>query len=168
MSFNNLEPLLSVLFDNADPIDFVGERQADGSYINYPTFVGTLAKDMGGHYADLMHMAVGVAGEAGELLDALKKCWVYGKEMDRDNVIEELGDLEFYMQGLRLLIGASRDEVLQANYVKLKQRYGDSYTDEKAIDRADKKLEIIDVTNPAQPVSDSDVAAMDSQAGVLK
>ena len=50
--------------------------------------------------ADLWHMATGVAGEAGELLDAIKKHVVYKRELDRENVVEELGDLRFYMAGL--------------------------------------------------------------------
>ena len=46
-------------------------------------------------------MVVGVSGEAGELLDAVKKAVIYRKPLDLENVIEELGDLEFYMEGLR-------------------------------------------------------------------
>lgn len=38
-------------------------------------------------------MATGVSGEAGELLDAVKKSVVYKKPLDRENVVEELGDL---------------------------------------------------------------------------
>lgn len=89
--------------------------------------------------AHLWHMATGVAGEAGELLDAVKKHVVYNKELDRQNVIEELGDLEFYMEGIRQNIDVSRDEVLTSNYNKLNKRYKDkSYTNEAAIARADK------------------------------
>ena len=44
----------------------------------------------------LMHCAVGIAGEAGELLDCVKKHWKYGKDFDRNNAVEECGDLLFY------------------------------------------------------------------------
>lgn len=88
---------------------------------------------------NLLHAAVGVCTEAGELLDAIKKNCVYEKELDRENVIEELGDLEFYMEQMRQAIMANRDEVLQANIDKLhKKRYPNGYTNEAAIDRADK------------------------------
>lgn len=93
--------------------------------------------------ADLLHMAIGISGEAGELLDAIKKNTVYQKVLDRENVIEELGDLEFYMEGLRQNLNISREETLQGNIKKLltgeKARYKlGKYTDEQAKARADK------------------------------
>lgn len=41
----------------------------------------------------LLHGAIGLATESGEFLDALKKHIYYGKELDRVNLAEELGDL---------------------------------------------------------------------------
>lgn len=88
---------------------------------------------------DLWHMATGISGEAGELLDAIKKHVIYTKPLDRDNVIEELGDLEFYMEGLRQNLGITREETIQKNIEKLSVRYhGLTYSDQKAQDRADK------------------------------
>jgi NTP pyrophosphatase (non-canonical NTP hydrolase) len=89
---------------------------------------------------NLLHMAVGISGEAGELLDAVKKAVIYRKPLDFENVIEELGDLEFYMEGLRQEIGVSRDETLKANIEKLSKRYEKmTYTDEHAQTRLDKQ-----------------------------
>jgi NTP pyrophosphatase (non-canonical NTP hydrolase) len=94
--------------------------------------------------AHMWHMATGISGEAGELLDAVKKHVIYQKELDRVNVIEELGDLEFYMEAFRGIIGVTRDEVLEVNLHKLVEgpnaRYSNSeYSDKKAQDRADKQ-----------------------------
>lgn len=90
--------------------------------------------------ADAMHAAIGVAGEAGELLDAVKKHVIYNKPLDRENVVEELGDLEFYMEQLRQNIGVTREETLAANIAKLEIRYnGLRYSDQAAQDRADKQ-----------------------------
>lgn len=89
--------------------------------------------------AHQLHMAVGVAGESGELLDAIKKHVVYRKPLDIQNVIEELGDLEFYMSGLRQSIGVTREVTLTRNYHKLMmKRYPNGYTDQAAQDRTDK------------------------------
>ena len=89
---------------------------------------------------DLLHMAVGVAGEAGELLDAVKKHVIYNKPVDKENIIEELGDLEFYMQGIRANLFILRSEVLEFNIQKLTKRYSSgSYSDKEAHDRVDKK-----------------------------
>lgn len=90
--------------------------------------------------ADLLHMAVGISGEAGELLDAIKKHAIYGKELDLDNVIEELGDLEFYMRGIRSVLGVTRRTTLLENVFKLQRRYPvGKYSNENAIRREDKK-----------------------------
>lgn len=114
--------------------------------INFEDMVNQLAKpgkaiveQMTPQKAHLLHMAVGISGEAGELLDAIKKLVVYNKELDLTNVIEELGDLEFYMEGLRQGLTLDREETIKANIVKLGSRYrGHQYTDEQAHNRADK------------------------------
>lgn len=86
-----------------------------------------------------LHMAVGISGESGELLDAIKKQVIYNKPLDRENVVEELGDLEFYMEGLRQGLGITREETLLANIAKLGKRYeGLTYSDAAAQARADK------------------------------
>ena len=99
-----------------------------------------IIKELNPTKADLLHMAVGVAGEAGELLDAVKKATIYNKTIDYENMIEELGDLEFYMSRIRQIIGVTRDEVLEHNYKKLSKRYAlGKYSNEQAQDRADKE-----------------------------
>lgn len=90
---------------------------------------------------DLWHMATGISGEAGELEDAVKKHVAYNKDLDRKNVIEELGDLEFYMEGLRQNLNITREETLDHNKQKLwGKRYAKgAYSDEQAQERADKQ-----------------------------
>jgi len=99
----------------------------------------TIAAEMTGEDGHLMHMAIGVCGEAGELLDAIKKKVIYRKELDRENVLEELGDIEFFLEGIRQGLGITRDQCLEANISKLGKRYeGMKYSDSAAQDRADK------------------------------
>lgn len=87
-----------------------------------------------------LHAALGCAGEAGELADAIKKEYIYNKPRDRTNIIEELGDLRFYMQAVMNHYGITESEILQANANKLGKRYkGLRYTDTAAITRADKE-----------------------------
>lgn len=90
--------------------------------------------------ANLLHMAVGVSGEAGELLDAIKKATIYSKPLDRENLVEELGDLEFYLEGVRAECGITRSETLTHNKLKLlgKRYASGSYSDAQAVARADK------------------------------
>lgn len=99
-----------------------------------------IINDLTPEKADLLHMAVGVSGEAGELLDAVKKAVIYNKEMDLENVIEELGDLEFYMSKIRQIVGITREEILKQNIDKLSIRYAKGkYSNDQAQERADKE-----------------------------
>lgn len=87
----------------------------------------------------LLHMIVGLSGEVGELTDAIKKNIFYRKPLDLKNVIEELGDIEFYIEGLRSALNISRELTLEENIKKLSKRYNSgSYSDEEAKERADK------------------------------
>jgi NTP pyrophosphatase (non-canonical NTP hydrolase) len=98
-----------------------------------------IVETMNSHNAHLIHMVMGICGEAGELLDAIKKATIYQKELDLVNVVEELGDLEFYIQGLRAALHISREQCLEANIEKLRTRYGKVYSDKAAQERADKQ-----------------------------
>lgn len=126
-----------LIADIHDPVEVCTATQV--VRMPYDEFVCNLVKDMGSITNDRLHAAVGIAGEAGELLDAIKKNWAYGKPIDTVNIIEELGDLEFYITAMRQLIGISRQSVIQQNTDKLAKRYdGGVYTDAAAIARADK------------------------------
>lgn len=98
------------------------------------TFYGKFVEDMfktdaPDDYTDrfgITHAAAGIAGEAGEVVDLIKKSVFTGKNMYIDEIIKELGDLEFYLEALRQQLHITRDEVLKANWAKLSQRHGDS------------------------------------------
>jgi len=98
-----------------------------------------IVSEVNGSDMHLIHMMMGVTGEAGELMDAIKKSVIYRKPLDRINVLEELGDIEFYLEGLRQQLDITRDLVLAANIEKLSKRYeGFKYSDTAAKNRADK------------------------------
>jgi NTP pyrophosphatase (non-canonical NTP hydrolase) len=114
---------------------------------------------------NLWHMATGISGEAGELLDAIKKAAIYNKSLDMENVIEELGDLEFYMEGLRKTLNISRNQCLEANMEKLYKRYpGYKYSDESAQKRKDKESE----RHPSEHAVDNDVPRLHTKGQVEK
>lgn len=98
-----------------------------------------ILRELTSEQTHLMHMAIGIAGEAGELLDAIKKHVIYNKKLDMENIIEELGDIEFHMQGLRRPLNITREETLVQNVTKLSIRYAEhKYSDQSAQNRADK------------------------------
>lgn len=115
--------------------------------INHGDMVAALAKSgeairavLTASDCHLIHMSIGIAGEAGGLISAVKKHTIYRTPLDLENVIEELGDLEFYMEGLRQELNLSRDQILKANIQKLGKRYaGFKYSDLAAKERKDKQ-----------------------------
>lgn len=116
-------------------------------FTNHSEMVANLRKpaehihaDLSAKKIDCWHAATGIVGEAGELIDAIKKNVVYNKELDMKNIIEELGDIEFYIEQLRQVLNITREETLQANIEKLNKRYSQGkFTDAQAQARADKE-----------------------------
>lgn len=102
---------------------------------------------------NLLHMAVGISGESGELLDAIKKHVIYQKPLDRENVKEEIGDLLFYVSNLLQSTGFSFEDVLRHNIDKLSVRYSSGkYSNVQAQTRADKSPdEFSDVSHTKTP-----------------
>lgn len=92
-----------------------------------------------GTTGSLLHGALGISGEAGELLDAVKKHVMYGKELDKTNVLEEIGDMLWYMSIALESVGSSFEEVMQLNHDKLEKRYPGGFTEALAQLRLDKQ-----------------------------
>ena len=87
---------------------------------------------------DLMHATLGIAGESGEIVDAVKKHVIYGKELDVVNMREEIGDIMWYIALACRTLDFDLDELLQENIDKLQKRYPEKYSDEHATIRLDK------------------------------
>ena len=83
----------------------------------------------------LLHAGIGLSTESGEFLDALKKHIFYGKELDRVNLVEEVGDLFWYIAIVADELGFKIEDVMENNISKLKARYGDKFSEDKAENR---------------------------------
>lgn len=94
-----------------------------------------------GTTGSLLHGAIGISGEAGELLDAVKKHVFYGKPLDVNNVKEEISDVLWYQAIALEAVGSSFDEVMQINHDKLEKRYPSGFTEQHAVARLDKQGE---------------------------
>ena len=116
--------------------------------LRYDVFVAKLFKYDSPKVMQL-HAAVGVAEEAGELAGCIKKHAVYNKPLTepmkedgkslQEHIIEEAGDVLFYVQAVLNQFGFSFQDVLQHNAIKLSKRYQElEYSDAKANARADK------------------------------
>ena len=84
---------------------------------------------------DLLHAAMGMSTEAGEFLDALKKHMFYGKQLDTTNLKEELGDMLWYMAIAMSVLGTDFNKEMSRVIEKLKTRYPEIFTEDKALNR---------------------------------
>lgn len=126
---------------------------------NYSELVRRLAKPLGSLACDLHHAATGMATESGEALSTTKKMWVYSQSLHQNNsegqshfqnLVEETGDLLFYVEMMCQLLQINMLDLMQANANKLNRRYPSGYSDEAAAERLDKaaaQAELFKATN---------------------
>lgn len=69
-----------------------------------------------------IYAALGLAGEAGEFVDKIKKAWRNQTPIDRDAVARELGDVLWYITACARDIGLTLEQVAQLNIDKLADR----------------------------------------------
>lgn len=87
------------------------------------------------HDGELANYGLGIAGEAGEVADLIKKSVFHGHNIDKAEIKKELGDVLWYVSQLARLAGLSLEEVATANIEKLYKRYPDGFSKEKSINR---------------------------------
>lgn len=83
---------------------------------------------------DLVHAVLGLSGEAGEVADLVKKHYFYGsgdkfnpRGITRENYIDELGDVFYYLFKTCEIVGVSPEHVMQKNSKKLEKRHKEGF-----------------------------------------
>ena len=85
----------------------------------------------------LVNSVMGLCGESGEAIEILKKHIFHGKDLDRDHLIKELGDVAWYLAEAATALDIPLEEIFARNIEKLKARYPDGFSKERAIHRAE-------------------------------
>lgn len=133
-------------FLDATPLtkEYVNPIKKEEKPMSYRDFVKSRIKDkqeilqsITARKMGLIHMAMGLAGEAGEVLEVIKKHTMYNNPLDLEKAIKELGDVMFYLEGLMGELGVNADIVRNANIEKLTKRYPTNYSDSLAKERLD-------------------------------
>jgi NTP pyrophosphatase (non-canonical NTP hydrolase) len=78
---------------------------------------------------------MGLCGESGEVIDILKKHIFHGHELDREHLLEELGDVAWYLNEAAYALDSSLEEIFDRNIAKLKKRYPQGFDKERSINR---------------------------------
>ena len=85
----------------------------------------------------LLNSLMGLCGESGEAIEILKKHLFHGKELDREHLIKELGDVAWYLAEAATALDMPLDDILERNIEKLRARYPDGVSRERAITRSE-------------------------------
>lgn len=87
------------------------------------------------HSKYLLNGVMGLCGEAGEVIDLVKKHLHQGHELDRDKVAEELGDVLWYCALISESIRFPLGTVMEMNISKLIKRYPEGFSKERSVHR---------------------------------
>ncbi len=83
----------------------------------------------------LIIAALGLAGEAGEFANIVKKLTAHGHEIPPATLADELGDVLWYLAEAATTCGLSLGEIAAGNVEKLRQRYPQGFSQERSIHR---------------------------------
>ena len=75
----------------------------------------------------LENACLGLAGECGEACDIVKKALFQGHALDRAGLIEEAGDVLWYLAELAAGLGVSLEDMAVQNVMKLRRRYPNGF-----------------------------------------
>lgn len=83
----------------------------------------------------LLHGIIGLATEAGELLEAVQRSFDKEKQLDLVNVCEEVGDGKWYMAVIAKAAGFEWGQDEAVNIAKLRKRFPNAFTEHDANNR---------------------------------
>ncbi len=83
----------------------------------------------------LINGVMGLCGESGEAIDIVKKHLAQGHELDREQLIEELGDVAWYIAETATALDIELEEIFTRNIDKLRKRYPEGFDAEKSMRR---------------------------------
>ena len=85
----------------------------------------------------MLNGAMGLNGEAGEVIDILKKHIFQGHKLDTEHIAKELGDCLWYIAVCAKGSGYTLDEIAEINKAKLRKRYPEGFEADKSLHRAE-------------------------------
>lgn len=91
------------------------------------TLIDGLDRNLTGKELMTVWCACGLAGEAGEVMEVVKKGILHQHGLDLDKLQKEIGDAQWYLTGLCTVTGLDLGAVMEANIEKLKARYPDGF-----------------------------------------
>lgn len=113
----------------------------------YPTIVDFTRNKKVGMLEELKDYSLGLAGEAGEVCDLVKKMLYHGKDVNTVDIILELGDVLYYLCALCNVLGIDFYEIYLNNNAKLLSRYPNGFSEKCSNERIEDKIPSTNVDN---------------------
>ena len=86
-------------------------------------------------FDQLRNAVYGLNGEAGEVIDILKKHEFQGHDFNKAKMLDELGDIAWYLALACTAMDITLTDVFNHNVDKLCNRYPDGFDSDKSINR---------------------------------
>ena len=101
----------------------------------YQTLAGRTSGAGGQGDRRLVIAALGLAGEAGEFANMVKKLTAHGHDIPVETLAEELGDVLWYVAEAASACDLELGNIAYQNVQKLQDRYPEGFSEERSINR---------------------------------
>lgn len=118
---------------NTNAFDRYQEAASRTANYDYPKILKRLEEKP--ELIGLVNVALGVAGEAGEIADHIKKVVFHGHDLEVEHLLKECGDEFWYLAEAARLLHTKLSKVAAMNIDKLQKRYPNGFDEQKSINR---------------------------------
>jgi len=108
----------------------------------------------------LINGAMGLCSESGEAINIVKKYLTQATPLDRSKLVEELGDITWYVAEVATALGLDLEDVLVRNIGKLKMRHPEKFDGTDEIIREESRLPSIICADEEEAVSDEKIGEL--------
>lgn len=105
------------------------------TFDDYQRLAYSTAGEHESNLQETINWTLGIGGEAGEIIDAVKKHAYHGHTLDLTAMNKELGDLLWYISAMCTCLGISLEDIAAANLVKLAKRYPTGFSSDASKNR---------------------------------
>lgn len=138
-TIQRIEHLQEELIDGLQYCEHLKASYKDNLTANdYQRMAMRTAGDYNTQYDMLRNAVYGLNGESGEVIDILKKHEFQGHELDYDKIMDEAGDVCWYLALLASALNVHLEEIMLRNVQKLIERYPDGFDKNRSIHRLEK------------------------------
>jgi NTP pyrophosphatase (non-canonical NTP hydrolase) len=101
-------------------------------------------RDLTSKESAILDWTLGIAGEAGEIIDEIQHIIFHKQNRDIMELAKEIGDCFWYLTALCAELGISIEDILELNVAKLNYRHGGHFTYDTSVNKLSTELSFKD------------------------